>query len=75
MHVRIIRKCQNYYKDNVIIFNKILINKNVIYVLNEKLEIPLYKGGSLLNQKKELISKCLHQHKLMLLHRDSNERK
>ena len=30
----------------IIKINMIIFNKNLIYVLNEKLKIPLYKGGS-----------------------------
>ena len=41
--------------------------------LNEKLEIALYEGGNLLNKKTELISKCRHQNKFMLLRHDSKD--
>ena len=41
--------------------------------LNEKLEITLSEGENLLNKKTELISKCRHQNKLMLLHHDSKD--
>ena len=58
----------------IIKINMLIFNKNLIYVLNEKLKIPLYKGGKL-NQDKGLISKYLHHHKLMLLCHDSKERK
>ena len=40
---------------------------------NEKLEIAVYEGESLLNKKMELISKCPHQNKFMLLHHDSKD--
>ena len=42
--------------------------------LNEKLEIALYEGENLRNKKKELISKCRHQNKFMLLRHDSKDR-
>ena len=54
---RIIRKCLpcNY-------------NSRKYYLsLNEKLEIALYEGENLLNKKTELISKCRHENKFMLL--------
>ena len=41
--------------------------------LNEKLEKALYEGQNLLNKKTELISKCRHQNKFMLLRYDSKD--
>ena len=40
---------------------------------NEKLEIALHEGENLLNEKTELIPKCRHQNKFMLLHHDSKD--
>ena len=60
---RIIRKClpHNYN------------SRKCDLCLNEKLEIALYKGENLLNKKTELISKCRHQNKFMLLRHDSKD--
>ena len=41
--------------------------------LNEKFEIASYKGDNLLNKRSELISKCRHQNKLILLCHDSKD--
>ena len=41
--------------------------------LNEKLEIALFKEPRLLNKRSELISKCRHQNKFMLLKHDSKD--
>ena len=41
--------------------------------LNEKLEIALFKEENLLNKKSELISKCRHQNKFMLIKHDSKD--
>ena len=57
---RIIRKCLPYNYNS----------RKCDLCLNEKLEIALYKGENLLNQKTELISKCRHQNKFMLLRHD-----
>ena len=40
---------------------------------NEKLEIALHEEENLLNKKTELISKCRHQNKFMLLRHDSKD--
>ena len=40
---------------------------------NEKLEIALYERVNLLNKKVELISKCRHQDRFMLLRHDSKD--
>ena len=57
---RIIRKCAP--------FN---ITKRKYYIcLNEKLEIALFKGGTLLNKRSELIRKCRHQNKFTHLRND-----
>ena len=59
----IIRKCFPYNYNN----------RKCYICLNEKLEIALYEGESLLNKKTELISKCRHQNKFMLLRHDSRD--
>ena len=41
--------------------------------LNEKPEIPSYKGDNLLNKRSELINKCRHQNKFTLLRHDSKD--
>ena len=41
--------------------------------LDEKLEIALYEGETLLNKKTELISKCRPQNKFLLLRYDSKD--
>ena len=60
---RIIRKCLPYNYNS----------RKCDLCLNEKLEIALYKGQNLLNKKTELISKCRHQNKFMLLRHDSKD--
>ena len=60
---RIIRKCLPYNYNS----------RKCDLCLNEKLEIALYKGENLLNKKTELISKCRHQNKFMLLRHDSKD--
>ena len=60
---RIIRKCPPYNYNS----------RKCYLCLNEKLEIALYEGENLLNKKTELISKCCHQNKFMLLHHDSKD--
>ena len=59
----IIRKCLPYNHNS----------RKCHLSLNEKLEIALYEGEDLLNKKTELISKCRHQNKFMLLRHDSKE--
>ena len=60
---RIIRKCLPYNYNS----------RKCYLCLNEKLEIALYEGENLLNKKTELISKCRHQNKFMLLRHDSKD--
>ena len=60
---RIIRKCLPYNYNS----------RKCDLCLNEKLEIALYKGQNLLNKKTELICKCRHQNKFMLLRHDSKD--
>ena len=62
---RIIRKCPPYNYNS----------RKCYLCLNEKLEIALYEGENLLNKKTELISKCRHQNKFMLLRHDSKDLK
>ena len=47
---RIVRKCPPYNCNS----------RKCYFCLNEKLEIALYEGESLLNKETELISKCRH---------------
>ena len=58
---RIIRKCPPFNYNS----------RKCYLCLNEKLEIALYEGENLLNKKTELISKCCHQNKFMLLRQNS----
>ena len=60
---KIIRKCLPYNYNS----------RKCYLCLNEKLEIALYEGENLLNKKTELISKCRHQNKFMLLRHDSKD--
>ena len=62
---RIIKKCPPYNYNS----------RKCYLCLNEKLEIALYEGENLLNKKTELISKCHHQNKFMLLRHDSKDLK
>ena len=60
---RITRKCPPYNYSS----------RKCYLCLNEKLEIALYEGENLLNKKTELISKCCHENKFMLLRHDSKD--
>ena len=60
---RIIRKCLPYNYNS----------RKCYLCLNEKLEMALYEGENLLNKKTELISKCRHQNKFVLLRHDSKD--
>ena len=60
---RIIRKCPRYNYNS----------RKCYSWRNEKLEISLYKGEDLLNQKTELIFKCRHQNKFILLLHNSED--
>ena len=60
---RIIRKCASLNTTKI----------NFYLCLNEKLEIASYKGDNLLNKRSELISKCKHQNKFILLRHGSKD--
>ena len=60
---RIIRKCLPYNYNS----------RKCYLCLDGKLEIALYEREKLLNKKTELISKCPHQKKYMVLRRDSKD--
>ena len=53
----IVRKCSSYNPNS----------KRCYLCLTEKLEIATYRGNYLLNEKTELISKCIDQNKYTLL--------
>ena len=60
---KIVKKCSSYNRTNY----------KCNLCLSEKLEIALYKENNLLNSRSELISKCWHLNKHILLRHDSND--
>ena len=63
----------DFYKNDTEFSKELWQIRKCYLCLNEKLEIVLYEGENLLNKKTELISKCRHQIKFMLLGHDSKE--
>ena len=49
------------------------ISKRSALCLSEKLHIAEYEGDNLLNKREEMISKCRHQNKFMLVNHDSKD--
>ena len=60
---RIIKHCAAYNP----------VAKRCILCLSEKLYIAEYEGGNLLNKRDELVSKCRHLNKYMLINHDSQD--
>ena len=58
---RILRSCSRINQSSL----------SAIYVLNEQLEIALFKGNNILNRRTELISKCRHINKHTHLRHDT----
>ena len=59
----ILRQCPPYKADH----------KKCLLCLNEKLEIATYGNNNLINRRNEVIGKCRHQNKVMLLRFDSKD--
>ena len=62
-YIYIIRKCLPYNYNS----------RKCYLCFNEKREIALYEEVNLQNKKTELVSKCRHQNKFMLLRHDSKD--
>ena len=60
---RIIKHCAAYNP----------VAKRCMLCLSEKLYIAEYEGGNLLNKRDELVSKCRHLNKYMLINHDSQD--
>ena len=60
---RIIKHCAAYNP----------VAKRCMLCLSEKLYIAEYEGGNLLNKRDELVSKCRHLNKYMLITHDSQD--
>ena len=63
---------KNYSPQITCLANNFNTTKCYLY-LNEKLETTLYEGQNLLNKKTQLISKCRHQNKFMILSHDPKD--
>ena len=50
---------------------QIIQPKRCLLCLNEKLAIALHKNDSMLNKRSEVVSKCMHKNKYMLVNYDS----